>query len=564
MIREQVYDRGDSNGDVTMFPRIKRSSGHQYLQIVENYRENGVHRQRLIVSLGRLEELQASGDLDALTRGLGAFCIKVKVVEAHREGAAECHWVKRVGPSLVFERLWRESGIPAVIGKLLADRKYEFPVERAIFLTVLHRLFGSGSDRNGQRWLEDYVMAGTEGLTLQQMYRAMAWLGEELKDAPRTALGKTSAPRCIKDLIEEELFARRRDLFSGLDMVFFDTTSLYFEGEGGQTLGQHGHSKDHRGDLKQMVAGMIMEGGGHPLCCELWPGNTTDAETLVPVAQRLRERFWVDKVCLVADRGMVSKKTMEAIESMPGMQYLLGVRLRNVKEVRERVLKDPAPFETVYPESEHPKDPSPLEVKEVKIDTRRYLVCRNADQAKKDAADRETIVAKLREALNAGDLQLVGNRGYRKFLQKGTGFAIDEAKITADAQYDGLWVLRSNTALTPREGALKYKELWMVEDLFRTTKSVLETRPIWHKCDETIRGHVFCTFLALLLKTELFDRLAQKGKKLEWGDIRADLDAFQETALTVDGTDYRVRPPMRGTCHAVFAAVGVAPPPAVQ
>lgn len=547
-----------------MFPRVKRSGGHQYLQIVENYRENGAHRQRLIVSLGRLEELQASGDLDALTRGLGAFCSKVKVVEAHREGAAECHWVKRVGPSLVFERLWRESGAPAVIEKLLANRKYEFPLERAIFLTVLHRLFGSGSDRNGQKWLEDYAVAGSEGLTLHQMYRAMAWLGEELKDAPRTVLGKTSAPRCVKDLMEEELFARRRDLFSGLDMVFFDTTSLYFEGEGGQTLGQYGHSKDHRRDLKQMVAGMIMEGGGHPLCCELWPGNTTDAKTLVPVVRRLRERFSVNKVCLVADRGMISAKTIKALESMPGVQYLLGVRLRNVKEVRERVLKDPAPFETVYSKSEDPKDPSPLEVKEVKIDARRYIVCRNADQAKKDAGDRETIVAKLREALRAGDLQMVGNRGYRRFLQKGKGFAIDESKITADAQYDGLWVLRSNTALTPREGSLKYKELWMVEDLFRTTKSALETRPIWHKCDETIRGHVFCTFLALMLKTELFERLAKKGKKLEWADIRADLDAFQETALTVDGTDYRVRPPMRGTCHAVFSAVGVAPPPTVR
>lgn len=547
-----------------MFPRVKHSGGHQYLQIVENYRENGSHRQRLIVSLGRLDELQASGDLDALTRGLGAFCSKVKVVEAQRGGTAECHWVKRVGPALVFERLWRESGAPEVIEKLLEDRKYEFPVERAVFLTALHRLFGSGSDRQGQKWQEDYEVAGTEGLTLHQRYRAMAWLGEELKDAPQTVLGKTSAPRCVKDVIEEELFARRRDLFSGLDMVFFDTTSLYFAGEGGQSLGRRGHSKDHRPDLKQMVAGMVMEGGGRPLCCELWPGNTTDAKTLVPVVRRLRERFSVENVCVVADRGMISKKTIEVLESLPGVQYLLGVRLRSVKEVREHVLKDPAPFETVYPKGEHAKDPSPLEVKEVKVEGRRYIVCRNEDQAKKDAADREAILAKLREALNAGDLQLVGNRGYRKYLRQEGGFAIDENKVAADARYDGLWALRSNTALTPREGAVKYKELWMVEDLFRTTKSVLETRPIWHKCDETIRGHVFCTFLALMLKTELFERLTQKGQKLEWGHIRADLDAFQETALTVDGMEYRVRPPMRGTCHAVFSAVGVAPPPTVR
>ena len=548
-----------------MFPRVKSNGQHDYLQIVENYRENGAHKQRVIASLGRLDQLQASGALDALTRGLGAFCSKVKVVEAYREGGAQCHGVKRVGPALVFERLWRDSGSCAVLEELLAQRKFEFAVERAVFLTVLHRLFGSGSDRSGQRWVQDYAMAGTDGLTLHQMYRAMAWLGEEQEGEQRTALGKTSAPRCVKDAIEERLFARRRDLFTGLDMVFFDTTSIYFEGAGGQSLGQNGHSKDHRPDLKQMVAAMVMEGGGRPLCCEVWPGNTTDVKTLLPVARRLRERFGIGELCLVADRGMISAKTIKTLESTPGMQYLLGVRLRNVKEVREHVLADPGAFETVYPKSNAPKAPGPLEVKEVRVEDRRYIVCRNEDQVRKDAADREAILAHLREALRGGDLQLVGNRGYRKYLrQDGGGFAIDEDKAARDARYDGLWVLRSNTALTPREAALKYKQLWMVEDLFRTTKSVLETRPVWHKCDETIRGHVFCTFLALMLKTELFERLAKKGKRLEWADIRRDLDAFQETALTVDGADYRLRTPLRGTCHEVFSAVGVAPPPAVR
>jgi transposase len=198
------------------------------------------------------------------------------------------------------------------------------------------------------------------------------------------------------------------------------------------------------------------------------------------------------------------------------------------------------------------------------LEGRRYIVCRNEDQAKKDAADREAILAHLREALRGGDLQLVGNRGYRKYLRQDSGFTIDGDKVARDARYDGLWVLRSNTALTPRESALKYKQLWMVEDLFRTTKSVLETRPVWHKRDETIRGHVFCTFLALMLKTELFERLAKKDKRLEWADIRRDLDAFQEIALTMDGTDYRLRTPLRGTCHEVFAAAGVAPPPTVR
>ncbi|MCX5873407.1 MAG: hypothetical protein NTY51_09280, partial [Deltaproteobacteria bacterium] len=128
----------------------------------------------------------------------------------------------------------------------------------------------------------------------------------------RTLLGRadqesrTFAPRCTKDLVEEELFFASRDLFSSLDLVFFDTTSIYFEGEGGQTIGELGHTKDHRPDLKQMVVGAVIDGEGRPICCELWPGNTADVKSLIPVVDRLRSRFSIGTVCMVADRGMIS------------------------------------------------------------------------------------------------------------------------------------------------------------------------------------------------------------------------------------------------------------------
>ena len=138
----------------------------------------------------------------------------------------------------------------------------------------------------------------------------MAWLGEELPQDQQK--DKTPfAPRCTKDRIEEELFAHRRDLFTDLQLVFFDTTSIYFEGEGGQDIGQRGFSKDHRPDLYQMVVGAVLDGQGRPICCELWPGNTTDVTTLIPVVDRLRSRFGVRRVCIVADRGMISQETID-------------------------------------------------------------------------------------------------------------------------------------------------------------------------------------------------------------------------------------------------------------
>ena len=133
------------------------------------------------------------------------------------------------------------------------------------------------------KWVEDYRIEGIDEVELHHHYRAMAWLGEEL--AEEQQVGHTFSPRCTKDLIEEELFFRNQDLFSTLDLVFSDTTSIYSEGEGGQTIGQRGHNKYGHPELKQMVVGAILDGNGRPICCELWPGNTADVTTLVPVAK---------------------------------------------------------------------------------------------------------------------------------------------------------------------------------------------------------------------------------------------------------------------------------------
>jgi transposase len=394
----------------------------------------------------------------------------------------------------------------------------------------------------------------------------MAWLGEALSDDQQT--GKTPfAPRCIKDRIEEELFAHRRDLFSDLQLVFFDTTSIYFEGEGGQEIGQRGYSKDHRPDLYQMIVGAVLDGQGRPLCCELWPGNTTDVTTLIPVVDRLRSRFGVRRVCIVADRGMISQETIEALETnQRGWQYILGARMRAQNEVKEEVLSRAGRYRVVHPSRIHNDDPSPLKVKEVRVEDRRYIFCLNEDEARKDAADREAIVAALQEQLRSGAKSLVGNKGYRRYLSSSDspGFRIDEAKIAEDARYDGKWVLRTNTELDSAEVALQYKRLWMVEHWFRSCKSLLQTRPIYHKRDETIRGHVFCSFLALVLRQDLQARLEERGPEFEWADVISDLDRLQVVEVEQEGKRFLLRSEAQGTCGSVFQATGVAMPPTVR
>jgi DDE family transposase len=548
-----------------MYFRVKRTGSYAYLQIVESFREQGRVHQRVLSTVGRLDVLQASGQLETLMRSGLRFCEKLAVIDAHAAGQTEPVRVERVGPDLVFGRLWEVLQLGTIIKRALRSRRFEFDVERAVYLTVLHRLFASGSDRAAERWRQSYRLAGTEELGLHHLYRAMAFLGESLDNEPGARVLNT--PRCTKDWIEEELFDQRRDLFSAIDLVFFDTTSIYFEGQGGQEIGRHGKSKDHRPDLQQMVVGLALDIHGWPLCCELWPGNTADVTTLLPVVNRLRQRFRVRRVSLVADRGMISAGTIAALESKEmDCDYILGARMRSVKEISQGVLADRGRYEEITPERKTSKDPSPLKVKEVLIEGRRYIVCLNEEQRRKDAADRKAIVEHLREQLQRGDKDLIGNKGYRKYLRAGQGehFTIDQEKIKEEARYDGKWVLQTNLADEPMIIAQAYKELWMVEDMFRTMKSILETRPIYHKRDETIRGHVFCSFLALLLRRALEQRLKEKGETWEWSEILRGLDNLQEVEARFQGKRFVLRSQVLGQAHKAFMAAGVALPPTLR
>ncbi len=552
--------------EVKMFVRAKRSGQFEYLQVVHSERVNGRPRQRVIATLGRLDKLKESGQIDALIASCARFAQHTAVLDAHRRGESTEADSIRIGPPLVFEKLWRELGIPDVLKQHLGNRKFEFPMERAIFLTVLHRLFPSGSDRAAEVWRRDYAIRGVNRLELHHLYRAMGWLGEVLAQDRQFAATRFS-PRCTKDLIEESLFQRRRDLLTTLDLVFFDTTSIYFEGRGGESIGRLGNSKDKRPDRKQMVVGAVLDNEGYPICCELWPGNASDVKSLLPVIDRLKQRFHIGSICVVADRGMISKETIAGLKEVHrDTRFILGARLRKVKEVREKVLSWPGRHKEVYGARRNSKDPAPLKVKGVCIDDRRYIVCVNEEEARKDRADREAIVKALGEQLKQGDKSLVGNKGYRKYLKVvgESHFEIDEAKVKSEERFDGKWVLQTDMDMAADQVALKYKELWMVESIFRTMKSILQTRPIYHKRDDTIRGHVFCSFLALVLMKELLRRMEQRGWQPEWERLKDDLDTLQEITVRNRSTTFIVRTTTRGDAGKALQAAGVALGPTVR
>jgi hypothetical protein len=346
-----------------MFVRLKRVRSYRYLQLVESVRADDKPRQRVLATLGRVEELQAEGSIDALVRSLSKFspnALALIVGEAAPDTQA-----LTIGPVIIFQRLWQRLKLDQILKELLRERHFGFAVERAIFLCVLHRICWGGSDRHSHQWKGDYEIAGVSQLSLHQSYRAMAWLGqaEPRKDKPAAeattppaevegkqasaavAVKSTRGPAPIyrwhglKDQIEKSLWVERQDLFNNLSVVFFDTTSLYFEGAGGPSLGQRGHSKDSRPDLAQVVVGVVLDGQGEPLCCEMWPGNAADVKGLLPVLENVRERFGIGRVCVVADRGFISKETLEKLEKKEGgWDFILGVRMRASKEARDEVV----------------------------------------------------------------------------------------------------------------------------------------------------------------------------------------------------------------------------------
>lgn len=545
-----------------MFVRVKTLQAnhrtYQYLHIVENRWENGKVRQRIVGSLGRLDQLLASGDLRQVIEGLVAQCPQVRLLEAQQQNTLALESDRLWGPVLIFERLWQELGLEERLRQLARTGRWDFDLERCAFALVLQRLLKPGSDRRGAEWIQTMEARGFEVLRLPHFYRTVGWLWRR------------------KDRIEQHLYERDRNLFNeGLELVFFDTTSTYFEGRGWEGWAKLGKSRDHRPDHLQLILGVVMRGDGMPITCEIWPGNLHDSKTVVPILEGLKKRFRIGKVVLVCDRGMVSAKNLKAIRQA-GYDYIVGMKMRGLLEVREQVLKRAGR----YREVKHN-----LWVKEVWVGERRYVVCLNPERAEKDRQDREAILEKLQAKLACGGVKgLIANRGYRRFLKVRKAAAeIDTARVKQDERYDGKYVLRTTTDLPASEVAEAYKQLTWIERLWRELKEVMEVRPIYHwQKKDNVKGHIFVSFLALYLSATLRRRLEELRQKehpeeaspsngveparlpIPWEKMLQDLCQIRALQVRLDDQRYLMRTELKGHASEVFRAVGLRPPPLAQ
>lgn len=529
-----------------MFLRLKRSghgaSAHEYVQVVESVRDGSRVRQRLVASLGRLDRLVESGAIDSLAQGLARFSETLLVLSAAKQEGVQACRALTWGPALVFQRLWEQQGLPEIIAELAATRRYEFDVERTSFALALQRLCQPGSDLQGSSWVRTVEARGLDAIQLQYLYRTVAFLSQNREE------------------LERSLFYRDRDLFNlDLDLVFIDTTSTYVYRTEQTPLLRRGYSRDHRPDLPQIVLCVAVNQVGWPIAWEVLPGNTSDHKAFANVIARFRERFAIRRTTVVADRGMLSKRAIQMLEddARAPFEYVLGCRMRRHREVSEDVLSRAGRYHEVTDN---------LKVKEVYVSGRRYIVCLNEEEARRDAAAREAILPKLEETLaKLGPKTVIGNKAFSRFVHIARGsVTINREAVEADARLDGKFVLRTNTELSPAEVALSYKSLWRVERTFREQKSTLEVRPIYHHRDETVVGHIVGSFLALRLEVDLHRRLEERGVQVSWPDLMRDLGQLQCINITVDGATFRVRTDLAGIAHTAFVAAGVRPPPRIE
>lgn len=294
--------------------RNKDGTTRTYLQLVTGERVNGKVRQKVVANLGRLEELQG-GELDRLIEALARFS-KTRWV---REEAMKLstRWAKTWGPVLIFGRLWQELGLPDIFARLLSGTAITSDFEEACFAMVLNRLLDPMSKLATWEWIKTVYRPQWEKLELHHLYRTLDFLAQ------------------YKDDIEKALYARVRNVFNlALDLVLWDTTTTYFEGQACAGLAEYGFSKDKRPDRLQIMIGVLMSWDGFPIAHQVFPGNTAEVKTFREALAQVRERFNLRKVILVADRGMVAEKVLKEIEEAE-LEYIVGVKMRKIRQAKE-------------------------------------------------------------------------------------------------------------------------------------------------------------------------------------------------------------------------------------
>lgn len=541
----------------------------RYLSLAHNRRVDGVTQAEVLLNLGREDLL----DRDGLHRLVGSINRYLGEEDAAAGGGdvgvgdgLSIVESRPIGVAWLLDGLWRQLGVDVALAKVLGGRRFTTDVERVLFALVANRAIDPASKLAAAEWAtHDVAITGLESMDEDQAYRAM----DLLVAADAQAQVQEAVFFAVADLLNLEV-----------DLLFFDTTSTYFETEDADEFRRHGKSKDSRPDLPQIVIGLAVTREGIPVRCWVWPGNTNDNSILPEVKDGLRG-WRLGRVVTVVDRGFSSDKNLDYLRRAGG-HWIAGEKMRDGSADAQAALSRQGRYQTVRDN---------LRVKEVRLDDesgKRWIVCHNPFEAERDAAQRtaalERIEAEL-ERIRQGrerDAKKAKSKSGRRpsdeshrlaecalrdhpslgrwLRQTPSGrLVIDRAKVAAEERLDGKYLLStSDPDLSAEDVALGYKNLLEAERGFRDLKSTLELRPVFHRIEPRIRAHVLLCWLALLLI-----RVAERRTNMTWRRIAIELGRVHAVTLHSTAGTVVQTTPLTAVQQSIVDACGVPTPPRI-
>jgi Transposase len=532
----------------------KNGTTTRYVQLAHNERHpvTGMPQAKVLYHFGRADELDLDG-LKRLAASIHRFIGEPLETPAAKSQPSAVKLLKSqaLGGTWLLDQLWKKLGIDQAIKKRLADREFRMPVERAIFAMVANRVLDPGSKLAVEDWVDrEVIIPELPAFNVQHGYRAMDFLLES------------------DELIQREVFHSVADLLRlEVDLLFFDTTSTYFETEESDEddFRKTGYSKDHRPDLPQVVIGFAVTRDGIPIRCWVWPGNTSDM-SVVPEVKKDLIGWKLGRVITVVDRGFCSEDNLRVLQQSGG-HYIAGEKMTSGKPAVEAALAHPGRFKTIRDN---------LEVKEIVVGNgearQRYVLVRNPEEARRDAARREAHLARLRaelarlkkldgEAHTKAHCRLRSHATYKRYLKtdKRGNLRIDPAAVKAMEHLDGKYLLRtSDDTLSTEDVALGYKQLLKVEAAFRTLKQSLELRPVYHRKEERIRAHVLLCWLGLMLV-----RIIENQTGKTWREVRAAMQTLHLVEYRLDAGKLCQRTELSEEHQAIVSALQIEEPPRI-
>lgn len=553
-----------------MMLQVYNSRGNEYVRIIESYRDPKTKqpRSRVIENFGNLENLLKT-DPDALARlrfqveEMNRNQAERKLQETHEAlqaflhkepsgfQAPEAGFPARNYGVLLYERIWDELTMDGFLyNRQREGSRLRFDVRAPIALMTFSRLLWPDSKR--ATFLAQDIVLGIRPCALDELYKSLDFLAKE------------------KENLERHLNRKLGSLVSRtLSVAFYDVTTYYFESVRKDALKAFGFSKDNKVNQVQVVMGLLIDDHGIPVSYELFPGNTNDFKTLVPVMERLRDVYGVRRLIVTADRGLNSKSNLHFLKSI-GYDYVMAYKIRSAtKELKDLVL-DPSGYKAI---GEDFRWKSADFETSVVVDgkkehwTDHIVLTWSAKRARKDHADRERLVEKSKKLVaSASRMKSEMKKGGKKYVKltmsEENPLAFDEEQVRYDEQFDGYYgILTSDLSLKPEEVISAYRELWKIEESFRVLKSDLDARPVYVWTEKRIRGHFAVCYLALVMQRLLEHRLRLAGVEMSTERIQDALRSANVTVMEAGGVPYFLKNEAHEDFQVILETLGIEPLP---